>query len=35
MKFDFMNALLAFLFGKAPNQLELKPIAVRVRTRRR
>lgn len=35
MKFDFLNALFAFLFGWLPNQLEPNPIAVRVRARRR
>jgi hypothetical protein len=35
MKFDFLSAFFAFLFGRLPNQLELKPIPVRVRTRRR
>jgi hypothetical protein len=35
MKFDFLRALIAFLFGGSPNHLELKPIPVRVRTRRR
>jgi len=35
MKFDFLSALIAFVFGWRPNQLELKPIPVRVRTRRR
>jgi hypothetical protein len=33
-KFDFLGALIAFLFGSAPNRLELKPIPVRVRRRR-
>jgi hypothetical protein len=33
-KFDFLGALLAFLFGWTPNRLELKPIPVRVRRRR-
>jgi hypothetical protein len=35
MKSDFLNALIAFLLGWSPNQLELKPIPVRVRARRR
>jgi len=35
MKFDFLRALIAFFFDWSPNQLELKPIPVRVRTHRR
>jgi hypothetical protein len=32
---DFLDALIALLFGRGPNHMELKPIPVRVRARQR
>jgi hypothetical protein len=32
---DFLNALIALLFGRGPNYMELKPIPARVRARQR
>jgi hypothetical protein len=35
MMSNFLGALMALLFGGAPNHMELKPIPVRMRARRR